>query len=293
MKQPANSCQPFFIQERLLQRMMDASTLYARMKSLCLALLTFTFVLAAEAQTPALRLTPDQVSRIGKRIWQNECGGTVEGLTSWNTGEDFASLGIGHFIWYPAGKEGPFEESFPALVRYLQGRRFPLPAWLPKTPDCPWLTRDAFRRDSAGGKQQDLRRMLSASVREQTEFIMLRLQNALPKMLSAAPRNRRAGVESNFNYLLATPEGAFAMIDYVNFKGEGTNPSERYNGQGWGLLQVLLQMPTAGKSTPAFAFSEASKQVLSLRVRNAPAARGESRWLPGWHNRCESYKRKL
>ena len=44
-----------------------------------------------------------QLERIGKRIWSNECNGTVDGLTSWNTGENFASLGIGHFIWYPAG----------------------------------------------------------------------------------------------------------------------------------------------------------------------------------------------
>jgi hypothetical protein len=65
-------------------------------------------------------------------------------------------------------------------------------------------------------------------VREQTEFIMLRLQNALPKMLSAAGRAKRSGVESNFNVLLSSPEGTYAMIDYVNFKGEGTNPTERY-----------------------------------------------------------------
>ena len=28
-------------------------------------------------------------------------------------------------------------------------------------------------------------------------------------------------------------------MDYVNFKGEGVSSSERYRGQGWGLLQVL------------------------------------------------------
>ncbi|MEA3211856.1 MAG: hypothetical protein QOE70_4913 [Chthoniobacter sp.] len=39
------------------------------------------------------------VEEIGRRVWQNECGGTREGLTSWNADESFASLGIGHFIW--------------------------------------------------------------------------------------------------------------------------------------------------------------------------------------------------
>ena len=65
--------------------------------------------------------------RIGKKIWQNECGGTVAGLTSWNTGENFASLGIGHFIWYPKGVRGPFDESFPELVAFAASRNAKLP----------------------------------------------------------------------------------------------------------------------------------------------------------------------
>jgi hypothetical protein len=39
---------------------------------------------------------------VGKKVWINECDGTVAGLTSWNGDEAFPSLGIGHFIWYPA-----------------------------------------------------------------------------------------------------------------------------------------------------------------------------------------------
>ncbi len=46
----------------------------------------------------SLSISASEAKAIGKRIWINECGGTVEGLTSWNKGEYFASLGIGHFI---------------------------------------------------------------------------------------------------------------------------------------------------------------------------------------------------
>lgn len=237
-----------------------------------------------------IRLTPDQVSRIGRRIWANECDGTVAGLTSWNKGEAFASLGIGHFIWYPAGNEGPFEESFPPLVRYLQSRRVPLPGWLPRTANCPWPNRDAFTRDAGGAMQSDLRKLLSATVREQSEFIILRLQNALPKMLAAAPRSKRDQVRANFESLLQSPEGSYAMIDYVNFKGEGTNPGERYKGEGWGLLQVLSDMK-AGSS--AAGFGQAAKRVLARRVQNSPKERGESRWLAGWQNRCAGYGGRL
>ena len=255
----------------------------------------FLFLLAA-AMSPGLlcaqsiRLTPDQVARIGRRIWANECGGTVAGLTSWNKGEDFASLGIGHFIWYPEGREGPFEESFPPLVKYLQSRRVAVPAWLPRTSDCPWSSREAFLRDAAGPRQADLRKLLSATVREQTEFIILRLQNSLPKMLAAASRAKRSAVEASFHALLTTPEGSYAMIDYVNFKGEGTNPNERYKGEGWGLLQVLAEMQPGGGAT---AFGQAARRVLSRRVQNSPKERGEARWLAGWHNRCGGYGGRL
>jgi hypothetical protein len=100
-------------------------------------------------------------------------------------------------------------------------------------------------------------------------------------------------VEENFRALLQTPEGTFCLIDYVNFKGEGTNQKERYQGQGWGLLQVLEMMPEFSKASRVSYFAESAKAVLSRRVANSPPERGEKRWLPGWRNRCESYKQKL
>lgn len=241
-----------------------------------------------------LNLSADQMARIGQRIWANECGGTIEGLTSWNKGEDFASLGIGHFIWYPKGREGPFEESFPPLVKFLRDRGVKLPGWLASATDCPWPNRESFGTDARGPRQQELRRLLAATVREQTEFIIQRLQNALPRMLAAASKSRRQTVHTNFELLLQTSAGAFAMIDYVNFKGDGINPNERYRGEGWGLLQVLTEMaPQKAPASGPAAFAESAKLVLTRRVRNSPPARGEQRWLPGWHNRCDSYKQRF
>jgi hypothetical protein len=59
--------------------------------------------------------------RIGRKVWQNECGGTVAGLTSWNAGENFASLGIGHFIWYPAGRADRSRKAFLPLFATWSG----------------------------------------------------------------------------------------------------------------------------------------------------------------------------
>ena len=239
---------------------------------------------------PGTALSPAQMDRVGKRIWQNECGGTVAGLTSWNGGEDFASLGIGHFIWYPQGHSGPFAESFPPLLAFLTAKGIPTPSWA--RGGCPWPTKAAFEADKNGERQQELRALLSRTVRQQTEFIMARMEPALPKKL--AQSKNPAEVRWAFDGLKKTPEGTFCLIDYVNFKGEGTSSKERYRGEGWGLLQVLEDMPKSKTvwQMPAD-FAEAAKRVLSRRVGNAPPERKEQRWLAGWHNRCDGYKRSL
>ena len=236
------------------------------------------------------QLTAAQIDRIGRRIWQNECAGTVEGLTSWNQGEDFASLGIGHFIWYPQSRRGRFEESFPGLMQHLNRRGISTAPWMHES--CPWDSRAAFVADRNGPRQQELRRLLSSTVGLQTEFIMLRSRAALPKMLAAAGANADR-VRYHYDLLSATPEGAFALIDYVNFKGEGTSPAERYQGQGWGLLQVLETMSASSPQTAPAAFADAASAVLARRVRHSPPERDESRWLAGWQNRCQAYKRPL
>ena len=239
-------------------------------------------------------LTPEEAERIGRRVWQNESAGRIEGLTAWNAGENFASLGIGHFIWYPAGQRGPFVESFPALLRYMNDRGAPPPGWLATTRGCPWPTRDAFMAAINSPQMQSLREYLAATVPLQTEFLILRLENALPQMMASVDGARRAEIRGRFYAVAETPNGKYALIDYVNFKGEGTNPNERYNGQGWGLLQVLEDMQGQPRGQDAAReFSNAAIRVLERRVRNAPPERNEGRWMAGWRNRCQTYARPL
>lgn len=241
---------------------------------------------SAVALAQRVELSDSQALAIGKRIWQNECAGTVSGLTSWNKGEDFASLGIGHFIWYPKGKDGPFEESFPKLAAYLAAQGKDVPKWM--RGDCPWKTRAEFVADSDSARMRELRNLLASTVPEQARFCAMRLEEALPKMLRAAPKDARAKVEKNFYRVANAPMGMYALIDYVNFKGEGVSHSERYKGQGWGLLQVLEAMPSTGD--PMVAFSRAADEVLTRRVQNSPKDRNEAKWLPGWRNRVAGYR---
>jgi len=232
-----------------------------------------------------LDLGDSQAQEIGRRIWKNECAGTVSGLTSWNKGEEFPSLGIAHFIWYPAGRTGPFEESWPGLARFLKAQGAPVEDWM--LGPCPWRNRDAFIADINGPRLTALRAMLSKTVTAQARYAAMRMESALQKMLASTQPSTRAKIEKNFHRVAAEPLGFYALMDYVNFKGEGVNPAERYNGAGWGLLQVLETMPSTGKPLPEFA--RAADTVLTRRVQNAPPARNEAKWLPGWRNRLQTY----
>lgn len=234
-----------------------------------------------------VKLTDAQAQEIGRRIWKNECAGTVPGLTSWNKGENFPSLGIGHFIWYPKGQRGPFEESFPKLAAYLSAEGYPVKEWMRGA--CPWDTRAQFMADFDSPRLMELRTLLKNSVAAQARFAAQRMEESLPKMLAAAPVGERQRVKTNFYRVAAEPLGLYALMDYVNFKGEGISPTERYKGEGWGLLQVLETMPTTGPALPAFA--KAGDTVLTRRVKNSPPARNEAKWLPGWRNRLATYTR--
>ncbi len=261
-----------------------------RIPACATALLMAGLLLLGTPAAARAELHPATAAWVGRKVWQNECGGTIEGLVSWNTGEQFASLGIGHFIWYPEGTSGPFEESFPKLAAHLAARGVSVPPWIRGA--CPWRTRSEFVAAKGGPQVAALRKLLADTVSLQTELLVMRMESALPKLLTETEASRRPVVRARFEALRGTKEGTFALIDYVNFKGEGTNPAERYNGQGWGLLQVLEGMrgePSGGAAVGEFGASAA--RVLARRVGNAPPARNEAKWLKGWTARVSAYGR--
>jgi len=240
------------------------------------------FALSAQ---PIISLSSQQAGQIGQLIWQNEGAGKVENLTVWNTGEAFPSFGIGHFIWYPADVEKIFTESFPQLLQQLK-QSTTLPDWLDNDNGAPWPSRDVFYAQIDSTEMRQLRQLLQDTVPQQVEFIVLRLQASLPGILDTLPtQSRREHVTTQFYRVARQPTGVYALIDYVNFKGEGISARERYLGQGWGLLQVLETMDDEQPTLPEFV--RAADFVLTRRVQNAP--RDESRWLPGWRKRLQTY----
>lgn len=244
----------------------------------------------------ALRIAPEVRARIGDKVWDNECSRSLKDLLDWNDGEPCASLGIGHFIWYPTPAKGPFDESFPPLLRFIQSQGGPLPPWL--TPDslCPWPDFKTFKATEATDpRAQELRAFLKDTIPQQAEFLAYRCAEALGKMLLACSPDQRDPIRAAFAALASTDDGLYCLTDYANFKGEGVKLEERYHDQGWGLMQVLLEVkrPLGSPAQVTADFSEAAKRVLTRRVGNSDPKKGEKRWLEGWLSRCDTYKKGI
>lgn len=248
-----------------------------------------------ESDAPDLSITlkPGQMDWVGAQIFQNECAGRLDCLVHWNEGEAFPSLGIGHFIWYPSGVEGRFIESFPALIQYMTQRQASVPDWLRELDpmDAPWPDREAFMAAQDSVEVAELQAFLAGTQGLQAEFIVRRAQASLQDVVAAAPEAQRAQVRNRLKALAATPGGIYALMDYVNFKGEGISQMEQYQGQGWGLLQVLLEMdPESSDRSTLASFREAAGRVLTRRAENAANPIEKERWLSGWLKRLETYR---
>lgn len=252
--------------------------------SMFIRIVFFFFIVtsSAFAEPRSLYLSPQEAQSIAAKIYQNECSRNPQALLSWNDGEDFLSLGIGHFIWYPEGKVGVFQERFPLFIAFCQDKSASVPTWLEKRPACPWASKKAFLENMSSPQVRELRQFMLETQVLQTEFMIERLKKALPSIAAG-----RGIPTEQFWRVASSAQGLYALVDYVNFKGEGTNPLERYNGHGWGLLQVLEAMNRT--DNPLADFAQAAKATLTKRVANAPKERNEQRWLNGWLNRIATY----
>ena len=236
---------------------------------------------------------------IGSRIYQNEAMGKAEYLTHWNEGEDFPSLGIGHFIWFPKGVDAPFDEQFPAMVSFLREQSPDIlgePTWLQNLDPlvAPWDSKAQFDEAWSSDEMAELRIWLEESRQYQARFIVSTFEKRWQNL--DIPVEQKQAFSRLLQQLTETPEGLFAVIDYYNFKGLGNNPRERYQGEGWGLVQVLtaLNVLRADAERDVCAdiveqFRDAAASRLSLRVELSPPERNESRWLPAWLKRLHGY----
>lgn len=262
---------------------------------LCLLLLGLCSSSSIGVTAEFSAMSQTEQTRIAERIFQNECAGKTNCLVSWNDGENFASLGIGHFIWFPKDSKAPFQESFPDLLRWFQAHDVLIPAqmssWLIPENPCPWQTKQDFLKAENQSDIDALRTFLLTTKAEQASFIIDRLSKALPKVLTVgSSEEEKEHMKQQFYRVAASPSGWYALTDYVNFKGEGTKLSERYQGKGWGLAQVLRGMKGKAVGKEAMvSFVNSASYALEQRVKISPPARNEQRWLAGWKKRLTTY----
>lgn len=247
--------------------------------------------MASNSQMP--RLSRVELRAIGDQIFNNEGGGNLNNLVHWNDGEDFASMGIGHFTWYPAGRRQSFGNTFPGLLDYMAQHGVQLPGWLQqaRVQGAPWSTREQLMAQKNSAQVQQLQNLLYNTRELQAQYIVDRTRTAMPKLVKAS--NQQSVVARNLNAVANTPGGWYALIDYVNFKGEGLG-NGGYRGQNWGLRQVLEEMRPGVQGQQALhEFADAAMRVLQRRVNNSDPSRNEARWLRGWQNRVDTYRNPI
>jgi hypothetical protein len=242
------------------------------------------------------RLSAYELRIISDKIYANEASSNPDKLMVWATGENFASVGIGHFIWYPAGEPQRFDQTFPAMIDYFIKNGVQIPPWLAtaRRTGAPWKDKASFERSKNDKEFQQLKMLLLKTKELQTQFFFDRIHASIPEIVKLAPPQDRKRIIANYNALAHSKGGWYPLIDYINFKGKGTKSTERYKNQGWGLLQALQEMRPVIKGVQALdEFSRATQIVLERRVRNSPAINNERRWLPGWKNRTSTYRHSL
>jgi len=247
---------------------------------------------SSEKKDIFLNISKAELNTIGEKIFKNEADGIKKDLVYWNKGENFPSLGIGHFIWYKQGEPGIFEESFPQLVEFLKSKNVKLPKIMAENKYSPWKNREELinlqTKKIPDSDIEELTNFLYDNKDLQVMFIFKRLEASLEKMMAVS--SNKENVRKQFYRVASSPNGLYPLIDYVNFKGEGINPNERYNGQGWGLLQVLENMKGTEIGKAALTeFTNSAKFVLQRRVNNSDPSKNEKKWLQGWLNRCNTY----
>lgn len=238
-----------------------------------------------------------QADIIANKIWINEGAGLDKYLIHWNKGEEFASLGIGHFIWFTKDKPMWFFEAFPSMLEYIINKGAKPPPWLTVKTHCLWDDYGEWKKAKSERtrKYLELQEFLSKTKSLQAEYMIYRLDDAYKKIIAYAKgSNQKELIKHNFMRLLYQKDGSVSMqglymlVDYTNFKGDGTLETARYKAKGWGLFQVLNNMDKQDQNA-VHAFTNAARFILNRLIRVSPSERNLKRFRRGWMKRMDTY----
>ena len=221
---------------------------------------------------------------IGRQVWANSAVKKPHAMVRWQRGQLFAEMGLG-FVWYPAGRSGAYDESFPRFVAFAEAQGVRVPSYLHGV--APWGDFAAFQEDSSTLKAS-MEKWLAAHVAVQAQYLVARAHASLPAMMrgSAKPQH----VQECFEALARSQQGLLCLVDYLCFMGDGSRPESPRTG----LLQVLEAANVAALSgeAPAREFCRAAEWTLRRYAENAPNEKAAAVELMERLKRVRSYVRK-
>lgn len=223
---------------------------------------------------------------IGRLIWVNTADPNPCELVRWDETRDCVAMGIGGWAWFPAERAGHADEMFPRFVAFAERQGLKVPKQLRGA--APWLTTGELAADTSGRKEQ-LQKWLAGHLDVQARFLIAQVHAALPAMLRKSRMAQE--VRARFEQLALTPQGLYAMADFLSFMGDGATPGR----PEFGLLQALEEMrPDARAGSPEAEFAYAAAMVLQKQAQQTPPEKAkkmqpQSRRL----KRCRSYSTAL
>lgn len=144
----------------------------------------------------------------------------------------------------------------------------------------------------------------------QAQYVVDKTFLTLHRILAAVEKSSPQDAPRIYNFiqsLLTSQEGVLALIDYLNFKGDGLKPSEKTESSGfyWGLTTVLdlasqphfLSTSCPGKDSPDCVLQKFAEAALCSLQRvafesgafNSDEQKQRYLWLNGgWKNRIDS-----
>ena len=253
------------------------------------ALLCAVLLTASSCAHAGIRLSDAEAEAVGRKDRGRTSNATIDGLTHWNKGEDFASLGIGHFIWYKAGERGPFTESFPGLLDALAASRADLARLAPGQPPCPWSDRDAFFADFRGPRLNELRAILTDTIGVQARYAADRLRVGLAQNTRRRPGLGAPGAPGPLRPRRLRAQRRVRADGLRELQGRGHQYRRALQRRRLGPAPGPQGMMDSASGQPSVkAFAESADAALAARGQQ-PAARDENRWLPGWRKRLLTY----
>ena len=226
----------------------------------------------------------DMLEMIAEMLFYNEGKNDNVNLIFWNSKENFASMGIGHFLWDAKSDS----DQFPKFIAYVKQKGIDVPKEFDG--EIPWKSKEELDNARLNGKLEHLYSFLTNPdvMKMQIEYVQ---QNFVMDLFMTAlnmEKSKEANVVKSLRRITQEPMGWYLLLDYANFKGMSSKQVEGYD-VSWGLVEVLYRMDDSGDVFKDF--EKSADYVLTNRVKNAPSNKksADEEFLPGWKARISSY----